>query len=1063
LVAAAGIVLWMQSRAPDVEPTSPEQMAFPLPEKPSIAVLPFDNLSGDTDQDFWIDGTTDAVITALSKTPNLFVIARDSTHARRDKPAQAPDVAQEFGVRYVLTASIQRAGDRVRVNAQLADAVSGRHVWAEQFDHEFNDLFALQDSLTREVVTALEVELTEGEQARIWSRQTDSWEAYELFRKAMELYRRRTKADNAEARRLFAEAGAIDPDFADATCLVGFTHLRDGLFGWEQPRGEVFAKGRERAEAAIALDPDYPHAYALLGAIDTWEGDIDNAIAQLEKSLALEPNYAGNVAAYAQALLFVLRGAEAVVQIEHAMRLSPYYPDWYLFVAGSAYRQVGRLEDARQAFEQRVERAPKSAFAKMWLAGLYWELGRDVDGLAMMANALQQAPWLSVTAALPWMPYKDHAARESILNSLRLAGLPENPPPPLPDRPSVAVLPFDNMSGDPEQAYFADGMTEDIITDLSKISGLFVIARNSSFAYKGTQTDVRTIARELGVKYVLEGSVRRAGNDVRINAQLIDSATGGHIWAERYDGELADVFDLQDNVTRKIVTALAVQLTTSEQDRLADKGTRNVRAYDAFLQGWEHYRRRTPDDFAKAAGFLENAMALDPEYGRAQAALALIYWKSWVWSVLTMSPSIHATWTRRLDIPVVYAPDRARELLELAMRNPTPLAHQVASEMHWRNGRYDKAVDDANRAIALNANDAAGYVAMAEALIFAGRPTEALPFVETAARLDPHSADNLYLLGLVDFSLGHLESAAALFERALKRSPFSQWWKAPLAATYAHLGRDEEARAALGDYGGGLYTVQDIVDLWPFKDVQVAGRFASGIVKAGVCCAENLTRYLADLRQPGSTGTQQASRPEQPSIAVLPFDNMGGDPAQEYFALGMAEDIITDLSKISALFVVPSKSSFRYKGGDADIRQIGRELGVRYLLEGSVRRAGGQARINAQLIDAETGGQIWAERYDGRLADTFALQDKVTGRIIEALSIKLGADEKAKLADHGTNNFEAHDAFLKGQSHARQYTPEGYALAIKEYERALAIDPNYGRAAEAIKQARFIMDNSGLQ
>jgi len=206
-----------------------------------------------------------------------------------------------------------------------------------------------------------------------------------------------------------------------------------------------------------------------------------------------------------------------------------------------------------------------------------------------------------------------------------------------------------------------------------------------------------------------------------------------------------------------------------------------------------------------------------------------------------------------------------------------------------------------------------------------------------------------------------------------------------------------------------------------------------------------------------------APQADKPSIAVMPFINMSGDPAQEYFADGMAEDIITDLSKLSALFVVPGTSSFQYKGRTVDIKQIGRELGVKYLLEGSVRRAGDQARINAQLIDAETGGQIWAERYDGKLADTFALQDKVTGRIIEALSIKLGADEKAKLADHGTNNFEAHDTFLKGQSYARQYTAEGFALAIEQYERALDIDPNYTRAAEAIKQARYIQENSGLQ
>jgi TolB-like protein/class 3 adenylate cyclase len=203
----------------------------------------------------------------------------------------------------------------------------------------------------------------------------------------------------------------------------------------------------------------------------------------------------------------------------------------------------------------------------------------------------------------PWVPEEEPASIERL-------GFP------LPDKPSIVVLPFNNMSDDPSQDYFTDGMTEDLITDLSKISGLFVIARNSSFSYKGRQTDVRTIARELGVRYVLEGSVRRAGDNVRINAQLVDASTGGHLWAERYDGERQDVFALQDSVTERIVSALAVHLTAGEKAQVARRETNNIAAYDAFLQGWEHYRRHTPGDFAKAADFFERSVKLDPQYGR---------------------------------------------------------------------------------------------------------------------------------------------------------------------------------------------------------------------------------------------------------------------------------------------------------------------------------------------------------------------------------------------------------------------------------------------------------------
>jgi TolB-like protein len=199
---------------------------------------------------------------------------------------------------------------------------------------------------------------------------------------------------------------------------------------------------------------------------------------------------------------------------------------------------------------------------------------------------------------------------------------------PLPDKPSIAVLPFVNMSGDPEQEYFSDGITEDLITDLSKISALFVIGRNSTFAYKGKTVDTRQVAEELGVRYVLEGSVRKAGGQVRINAQLIDATTAGHLWAERYDGDLSDVFALQDEITGKIVTALAVELTASEQEQVAKKETENITAYDSFLKARAHYLRHTPEDFAKALSHFENTIESDPDYRRAYFFMALIYSKA---------------------------------------------------------------------------------------------------------------------------------------------------------------------------------------------------------------------------------------------------------------------------------------------------------------------------------------------------------------------------------------------------------------------------------------------------
>ena len=190
------------------------------------------------------------------------------------------------------------------------------------------------------------------------------------------------------------------------------------------------------------------------------------------------------------------------------------------------------------------------------------------------------------------------------------------------------------MSADPEQEYFADGMTDDLITDLSKVSSLFVIARNSTFAYKGRSVEMRQVAEDLGVRYVVEGSVRRAGDTVRVNAQLVDTITGGHVWADRYDGSVADIFAVQDTIVREITGALALNLSEGEQEEIARGETINIQAREAFQKGWEHQLRFTAEDNAKAAEHFRRAAEIDPEYGRAYAALGIVYVRGcqWRWS-----------------------------------------------------------------------------------------------------------------------------------------------------------------------------------------------------------------------------------------------------------------------------------------------------------------------------------------------------------------------------------------------------------------------------------------------
>jgi adenylate cyclase len=356
---------------------------------------------------------------------------------------------------------------------------------------------------------------------------------------------------------------------------------------------------------------------------------------------------------------------------------------------------------------------------------------------------------------------------------------------PLPDKPSIAVLPFTNMSGDPQQEYFADGMTDDLITELSQVSGLFVIARNSTFVYKGRTVPPKQVAEELGVRYVLEGTVQRAGDRLRINAQLINALSGGHEWADKFDGSLADVFALQDKVTRSIADALALRLTPEEQLALGQQETSVTAAYDAFLRGWEHYRRTTPKDFAEAIPYFEQAIKLDPDYGRAYAALAIVYARIY-----------ERYWDDTIGLTQRESRDRVRNYLEEAKKRPTTLSHQAAGIFLWvdserlamalPNGAI-MAIAEMKEAIALDSGDPLSYAYLGATLTAAGRPDEAIPHLRTAMRLDPHSpTDFTYFLGLAQLGLEQFEEAATSFETVIKLNPDDSFPLVALAVAYGH-------------------------------------------------------------------------------------------------------------------------------------------------------------------------------------------------------------------------------------------------------------------------------------
>src|SRR5271165_3203933 len=670
----------------------------------------------------------------------------------------------------------------------------------------------------------------------------------------------------------------------------------------------------------------------------------------------------------------------------------------------------------------------------------------------------------------------------------------------LPDKPSIAVLPCTNMSGDLEQEFFADGITEDIITALSHYPSLFVVARNSCFTYKGRAVYVKQVGRELGVRYVLESSLRKADNRIRLTAQLVEAETGNHVWAGHYDRDLADIFALQDEITEAVTTAIAPAVAEAEQQRAIRKPPGNLDSWAAYQRGLWHVGKATGDDNALAQRYFRRAIELDPNFSGAYVGLA---------EAEGQATDFHAD-----DLAETLRSAEALARRAVALDGADAEARSLLAHTLWRRADYEGALSEVGRALAISPNLASAHGTLGAALIFSGHPREGLVALERSIRLDPRDPRSAIRLNQVALGLYFSRDYAAAVEaakhaiRSYPDFPNPYRW---LAAALAQLGWIEGAREALKKavavapaafrsavcervpwmrredhahmleglhkaFDGGIQHSDIVVAAGAiFGDgVNVAARLEGPAEPGGIRALARVQedpaggfgrpfeymgeQELKNIAPPAGayragTAPSSASTPasshralfDAPSIAVLPFQNMSGDPDQEYFADGMVEEIITALSRIRWLFVLARNSSFIYKGQSPDAKRVGREMGVRYVLEGSVRKAGGRVRITAQLIDTNNGAHLWADHFDGSLEDVFDLQDKVATSVAGVIEPALQAAETARSADRPTNDLTAYDLYLRAYAMTLSSSAR-YAEALRLLELAINRDPLYGPA-----------------
>ena len=418
----AAFFLWNNYfRLPAIERMPEENRVFNLSEGPSVAVLPFVNMSGDPEQDYFSDGLTENIITGLSRCPRLLVIARNSTFTYKGQPIKIQKVARELGVEYVVEGSVQKTKDRVRITAQLIDAASGHHLWAEKFDEKFKDIFMLQDEITLKLVSALEVQLTEGEQARLRLKGPSNLEAYMKGLKGLQYIRRFNKDDIIKARQNAEEAIALAPNFAGYYVLLAATHLQDIRFSSTSSPLISFAKATENLNKAFALDKDNSDAYLVLGILYLVKGQHDKAIAAEEKAIALNPNGADAYCQLAFILLMSGQFENALVYVNKAMRLNPNPPGYYFEVAGYAYSWTEQYEEAIYAFKEAIDREPTIIMAHVGLAGVYIKVGMEKEAREEVAEVYRIDPQFSLSN-FPFTD-KDPERVKEVIDTLQKAGL----------------------------------------------------------------------------------------------------------------------------------------------------------------------------------------------------------------------------------------------------------------------------------------------------------------------------------------------------------------------------------------------------------------------------------------------------------------------------------------------------------------------------------------------------------------------------------------------------------------------------------------------------------------
>jgi TolB-like protein/cytochrome c-type biogenesis protein CcmH/NrfG len=1038
-----------------------------------VAVLPFKHGGSTGDLAALADGLTDDTITGLSKFSYLRVIARSSSSRYSGQSVDVRTAGKELNARYVMEGTLRQAGSRLRLAVQLVDTVSGAHLWAENYERAVSaeTIFELQDDLVPRIVSTvadMNGVLPRSMSEAVRSRDPEQLSPYEAVLRSFAYFERYTPEELSAARSGLETAVRKTPAYADAWAMLSYLCAQDYVHGYDL-QANVLEIAATAARRAVELSPANHLAYFSLAQVLSYQKDFDSFRDAAERAVALNPMDGNSVALLGELLTYAGNAERGMQLAERAKQLNPNHPGtyWYadfyhafsqgdyrsalafalkvklrgnplapMFIA-TASGQLGEGETAAKAADDLLKFRPelpalmRRQVAKVWNAE-YGE--RFLEGLR---KAGLEIPEAGATTG-------QKSSTQPTSSTLRTGAVPDSGATRADEGFWVAVLPFKYSGSNADLTALAEGLTDDIVTNMSKFSYLRVIARSSTARYAQQAADVRTAARELGARYVMEGSIRQAGAKVRMAVQLVDANAGSSLWAETYDRPFTpeETLDVLDDVVPRIVATVGDAqgiLAHCMTEALRHRDPESLTPYEALLRSFGFHQHVSEDEHLAGITALESAVKKAPDHADCWAMLSWLYRAEYTHGYHSRPDSMDRSLTA------------ARRAVNLAPASQ--LAHAALASAHFFRGELGEFRAAAERALALNRMQ--GYTTAFLGLHFAysGNWERGCALAERATELNPNHPGWYWLPLVIDAYRQH-DGERAL-QHALKIN-MPGLWTAQVALTVVNsqLEKMDQAsnalRALLAARPDFAARAREDLSIWwqPEMVEQMLGDLGkAGLTPSGAAASPR----TSSVTVPAHTASGESRTDEGFWVAVLPFKCAGASAELRALADGLSEEVITGLSRFSYLRVIARGSTAKYSSESGDVRTIGKELGARYVMEGSLRQAGSKLRLAVQLVDAVSGAHLWAENYERAFSPeaVFELQDDLVPRIVSTAADMNGVltrDMSEALRGRAPEQLSPYEAVLRSFGYLQRVTPEELATSLAGLEQAVEKAPNYADA-----------------